>query len=159
MTPGQANEPVYPNDNTPTTPDAPPPVRPADPVDRPYAASYERERYVQPVQPVRPVPASRPAVWTTFRMIQVDYLVFGIIEAIVVIRFLLKLLGANPDAAFTSFMYQISSPFVAPFQGVFPSPATQGSVFELASLLAIIVYILISILIAQIIWVVRRRYA
>ncbi len=159
MAPEQNREPVYPNDNTPTVPDAPPPVQPpppADPVDRPYAAAYERERYVQPVQPA---PVARPTVWTTFRMIQVDYLVFGIIEAIVVIRFLLKLLGANPDAAFTSFMYQISSPFVAPFQGVFPSPATQGSVLELASLLAIIVYILLSILIAQIIWVVRRRRA
>jgi len=152
---------MYPDPNPNNAPDqmdatAPITEAAANPPARPYAASYERERYVQPAAPVaRPVASS--SAWYALRLTQIVYLVFGVIEALIVIRFILKLLAANPDAAFTSFMYQLSGPFVAPFLGVFPSPATQGSVFELSSLLAIIVYMLIAALIVRIIWVARRR--
>jgi uncharacterized protein YggT (Ycf19 family) len=152
---------MYPDPNTtPTQPDTTEPLAPPNPPVRPYVASYERERYVQPAQPgVAPVarPSAAPSAWYALRATQVVYLVFGVIEAIILIRFVLKLLAANPDAAFTSFMYQVSGPFVAPFLGVFPTPTTQGSVFELSSLLAIIVYMLIAALIVRVIWLARRR--
>jgi len=153
MYPEGPNAPTQFEPTAPMTASNPPPASP-------YAASYERERYVQPAAPApRSVVAPSSSAMYALRLTQIVYLVFGVIEALILIRFALKLLAANPDAAFTSFIYQLSGPFVAPFQGVFPSPATQSSVFELASLLAIIVYMLLAALIVRIIWLARRRNA
>lgn len=102
----------------------------------------------RPVEPVAPVAPARPLVSTTgpspmTSVAQVIYVVFGILEGLIAIRLVLKLLGANPDAGFSSFIYTLTDPFIAPFQGVFGTPATHGSIFEINSLLAIIVYALI----------------
>src|SRR6476660_5924159 len=51
--------------------------------------------------------------------LQLVYLVFGVIEALVAIRFVMLLLGANPNAGFTSFVYNVTGPLVAPFEGIF----------------------------------------
>ncbi|MGZ3667845.1 MAG: hypothetical protein ACXVDA_25550, partial [Ktedonobacterales bacterium] len=60
-------------------------------------------------------------------------------------------------AAFTSLIYTLSWPFIAPFEGVFPTPHSNGSVLELSSLLAVIVYALLAYLIARAIEVFTRR--
>ena len=98
-----------------------------------------------------------PRMSSTERACQIVYLVFGVIEALVLIRILLKLLAANPDAGFSSFMYAITEPFVTFFQGVFPTPASRGSVLELSSVLAIIVYALLAYIIVRVIRIVSRR--
>jgi len=92
-----------------------------------------------------------------YRAQQVVYLVFGIIEVLIAIRFLLRLFGADPTAPFSAFILAITAPFVAPFVGVFPNTAVSGAVFEPASLLAMIVYALIAWLLAKIIWLVFAR--
>ena len=56
---------------------------------------------------------------------------------------MLKLLGANPLAGFTSFIYGISYPFAAPFLSVFKITDVKGSVFEWTTL-AMLVYWLIA---------------
>jgi uncharacterized protein YggT (Ycf19 family) len=107
------------------------PVRPAQPA--------------QPVQPVQPAPSrvQSTSVSAADRVAQAIYVLFGILEGLIAIRILLKLFAANPDAAFTAFVYNITSPFVAPFLYVFPTPAIHGSVFEFSALLALIVYALL----------------
>jgi uncharacterized protein YggT (Ycf19 family) len=85
------------------------------------------------------------------------YLIFGTLEALIGIRVILKLLAANPQAGFTRFMYDVTAPFVYPFQGIFPTPQSNGSVLEFSSLLAIVVYALLAYLIVRIIEVVDRR--
>ena len=72
------------------------------------------------------------------------YLAFGIIEVLVATRVILKLLGANPGAWFTSLINGITAPFVALFQGVFPTPQAQGSILDISALLAIVVYALLA---------------
>ena len=76
------------------------------------------------------------------------YLVLGFVVFLVLFRFIFRLLGANPSNAFVSFIYNLSTPLVAPFAGIFGQPTTiddsvgivtQG-VFEWASLVAIVVY-------------------
>ncbi|MGH2516700.1 MAG: YggT family protein [Ktedonobacterales bacterium] len=105
-----------------------------------------------------PAPAYQPArISSVERTCQIVYLVFGIIEVLIVIRILLKLLAANPNAGFTSFMYGVTQPFVAFFQGVFPTTASQNSVFELSSVLAIAVYALLAYVIVRVIRIVSRR--
>ncbi len=82
------------------------------------------------------------------------WLVFGVIEGLLVIRLVLKLLGANPRAGFSDFIYDVTGPFVAPFTAMFNDPASRGSVLELGTIIAIIVYALVAWLVARLIWLV-----
>jgi len=74
---------------------------------------------------------------------RVVYYVFGVIEVIIAMRFVLLLLGANKEAGFVSFIHNLSTPFMAPFDAVFKTQSVAGSSFELSSLLALAVYALI----------------
>lgn len=72
------------------------------------------------------------------------YLIFGILEVLLAFRFILKLLGANPGSGFVDFVYNLSAIFVAPFAGIFNTILENGavvtSVFEPATVVALIVY-------------------
>ena len=124
--------------------------------DRPVGDGRPVE-YVQPVQPVRPGEYDNRGWWRTYNAARIVYLVFGIIEALILIRVILKLLAANPDAGFSSLIYGLTAPFVAPFEGVFPTPHSNGSVLELSSILAIVVYALLAWAIVRIIHVAAER--
>jgi hypothetical protein len=89
---------------------------------------------------------------TASRVTQAIYLIFGIVEALLVIRFVLKLLGANAEAGFASLMYRISTPLVAPFVGLFGTSQLNGMVLELEALVAIVVYGLIGWGFAKLAW-------
>lgn len=89
---------------------------------------------------------------SSYRLVQGIWLLFGIVEGILAIRFILKLLGANEAAGFASFIYGASAPFVAPFANLFANPGSGGSILELTTLIAIIVYALIAWLVARVIW-------
>lgn len=72
------------------------------------------------------------------------YFIFGVIEAFIVVRMILLLLAANQANAFVDFVYTVSGIFVAPFFGIFGYTPTYGaSVFEISSLVAIVVYALV----------------
>ena len=86
-----------------------------------------------------------------YRVWQVIWMVLGIIEGLIAIRFILRLLGANPAAGFAQFIYGLTGLIIAPFIGLFPSPTYQGSVLETTSIVAMIVYALLAWLIVQII--------
>jgi hypothetical protein len=122
------------------------PVGPTQPGQPGY--SYERQRYNEPA------PSDN---WNIWRAESIVYLILGVVEVLLVIRFILKLLAANPSAGFSSFIYNITAPLVAPFEGVFPSPTRNSSVVELASLLAMIVYALLAWGIVRLIDLARRR--
>lgn len=79
-----------------------------------------------------------------FRGTQIIWYILMVIEAILLLRFVLKLLAANPNAGFTDFIYSVSAIFVAPFQAVFRNAAVQGSVFEWTTLLAMVIYYFIA---------------
>jgi uncharacterized membrane protein len=88
-----------------------------------------------------------------YRVVQLVYWIFGLIEGLIVIRFILKALGANPSAGFAQFIYGLTAPLVAPFYGLFGNPTAQGSVLELHSIVALIVYGLLAWLIARLAWI------
>ncbi len=90
-----------------------------------------------------------PSTKPLYRGTQIVWYIVGIIEALHAFRFILKLLGANPTAGFTSFIYGITQPFVAPFQSVFKISKVEGSVFEWTTLLAMLVYWLIALAIIK----------
>lgn len=74
----------------------------------------------------------------------VTYYVLGVLEVILGFRFLFRLLGANPANPFISFLYSLTSIFLAPFEGIFSAFVSPGleaeSVFELHTLVAMLVY-------------------
>ena len=144
--------------NQSPAPTAPPtePLQPTAPI-RPQALTSQP---VEPIQPVIQAPLQRSSgVWVAERAAMVTYLVLGVVEALLITRVILKLLAANPEAGFVRFVYNLSALFVAPFQGIFPTPATQNSVLELSSLVAIAVYAFIAWGIVRLIAIFSRRQA
>lgn len=81
-----------------------------------------------------------PRTKPLYRGTQIVWYVLGVLEVVLAFRFLLKLLGANPEAGFTNFVYNISYPFAAPFLAVFNVQQVEGSVLEWTTLLAMLVY-------------------
>lgn len=77
------------------------------------------------------------------------WFVIGLIQILILLRFTFLVLGARATE-FTRTLYAFSEPFVAPFQGIFPSPQAEGSVFEAASLVALLVYSLVGIVLASV---------
>jgi hypothetical protein len=82
---------------------------------------------------------------------QVIYFIFGVVEALLAIRFVLLLLGANEASGFVRLIYGLSQPFVLPFQGIFGAPSFEGSVIEWSSLVGIVVYLLLAYGLARLI--------
>ncbi len=82
-----------------------------------------------------------PSTKPLYRGTQVVWYIFGAIEVLLAFRFVLRLLGANPTAGFTSFIYGVTYIFTAPFLTVFQSSQiVEGSVFEWTTLLGMFVY-------------------
>jgi uncharacterized protein YggT (Ycf19 family) len=78
-----------------------------------------------------------------FRAAAVVGFIVGVVDIFIAARFLGKLLGASSQSAFVNFIYQVSSPMVAPFKGIFGNGGSSTNSFETASLVAIVVYAVI----------------
>ena len=63
-------------------------------------------------------------------------------------------MGANPTAGFAQLVYGVTAPLLAPFVGLFGSPQAGGSVLEIHSIAALVVYALIAWLLARVAWLV-----
>lgn len=89
------------------------------------------------------------------------YFVFGILDILLAFRFVFKLLGANPSTGFVDFIYNLSAIFVAPFAGIFNTSLAKGdvttSIFEPATLVALIVYAILAWGIVALIRVISGR--
>lgn len=75
-------------------------------------------------------------------------LVFGAVEILLAFRLGFKLLGANPGNDIVSGIYKVTQYIVSPFENIFSKVNTDGietaSVFEPATLIAMLVVALIS---------------
>jgi hypothetical protein len=90
---------------------------------------------------------------TSARLVQAIYLVFGMIEGLLLIRFFLRALGANAEAGFAQAIYGATSVLVAPFVGLFGTPQiSAGAALELSTLVALIVYAVIGWTLARAAW-------
>lgn len=81
-----------------------------------------------------------PSTKPLYRGTQIVWYVVGLIEVLLAFRLVLKLLAANPEAGFTSFIYNATYVFAAPFLNVFRVTQVAGNVFEWTTLLAMFVY-------------------
>src|SRR2546428_3827043 len=110
-------------------------------VERPAAASNVN------VGPTTATVATTSTVWTVTRVVT---LLFTVLEVLLLIRFILKLTGANAQQPLVSGLYGVTEPLVRPFQGIFPEPAGPP-VLDLAALLAILFFFLIAALIVALV--------
>jgi hypothetical protein len=84
-------------------------------------------------------------------------LAFVVLNGLIGIRFLLKLMAANPANPFAQLVYFITTPFLWLFQGITYTPSFQGIQVEFFSLIAIVVYSLICWIIVRLIWILFSR--
>ena len=80
---------------------------------------------------------------------RIIYYLGGALLALLALRFILALLGAVQGNGFVDFIYGLSSVFVTPFFGIFGEPTYGASHLETSTLVAIIVYALLTVGLAR----------
>lgn len=168
-----------PQGNPSDTPDAPPaptePPAPAEPPAAPASAAPALPPSPPPPAPVvpgpAPVPTQAPAAYpapapvrrgrslagTLSRIIA---FLFGILQALLIVRIVLLLLNANIDNEIVDWVISVTEPFVAPFRGILGQDeitGAQGSVLDVAAIVALIAWTLVETLIVSVLGLFRRR--
>ena len=114
----------------------------------------EEDRVERPV--VHERRTAYDGAYATRVILQLVYLLFGIFEVLLLIRFIMKLGNANTANGVIAALYGVTEPLVRPFYGIFPQPPA-GSI-EIATLLAIVFLVLVEALIVAIIRALTPRY-
>jgi uncharacterized protein YggT (Ycf19 family) len=86
--------------------------------------------------------------------------IFGVLQALIILRLILLVLVANPGNDVVAFILSVTDPFVEPFRGMFALDrvaADQGSVFDVAALVALIGWTLIEALVLAALRIFARR--
>ena len=92
------------------------------------------------------------------RIVRIIYFLFGLLEVLLAVRVVLHMMAANTGNVFADFIYGVTTPFVALFGNLFTNPVLGGnSVLELTTIAAMIVYLILAWVIAQVVWLVLSR--
>ena len=121
---------------------------------------------IKEIDPEAPAPllqetvvTQRPPQKTTERrrsvalVTQAIWFVVGIFEALLALRLVLLFSGANPAADFTQLIFGLTRPLVFVFLGIFPNLTSGAFEIEPASLVAMVVYFLIGMGLARLVWI------
>lgn len=88
--------------------------------------------------------AARSSVPMTVVIARVVWYIVGFIAVVLALRMVLLLLGAQQGNAFVDFVYSFSAVFASPFFGIFSyTPSYNGFTFEVSTLVALLVYLLV----------------
>ena len=109
-----------------------------------------------PEKPQDVAPAPRREI-RHFKAVNIVYFIAGVIEVLLVFRFLFRLFAANPNSGLVIFVDSVSAPFMAPFNLIFPTSVVGNNAFEWPVLLAMAVYLIIAFGIVQLINVIVAR--
>ena len=74
---------------------------------------------------------------------RIIWAVLGLLQILLGLRFLLKLIAANPDSGFAVLIYGITKPFIAPFALLAGTPTAGGVILEATTLIAMAIYALL----------------
>jgi hypothetical protein len=133
-----------------------PAAQPADTTASPEPVHYPNATVTQGSVVTETV-RRRPSGAETARRVVV--FIFGIIQALIVIRIVLLLANANQGNGLVSFIYDLSAFFVGPFEGILNTDAVRSgaSVFDVAALVALIGWTVLEFLIIAGIGIARRE--
>jgi uncharacterized protein YggT (Ycf19 family) len=121
----------------------------------PATGQVHEHRRVMSEDPAMPAESTSEVVSSTnpgWRAVQLIYLVFGVIDGLLLIRMVLKLLGANPHAGFSNWLYSVTDVFLVPFKNLLPTIGNEQSQLEMSLVIAVLVYALIG-------WAIGRLFA
>jgi YGGT family len=93
----------------------------------------------------------------TFKATQLIWLFLGILEALILLRIGLKLIGANPASPIVALIYGVTYLFLFPFEGMVVTPSAGSMVLELSSLFAMLIYALIGWAVERTVWLLFYR--
>lgn len=80
-----------------------------------------------------------------YRATAIIYFLLSVLEVILLLRLVFRLLAANTGNGFVTFLYNLSQPFVAPFQGIFGDlDLGRNYVLEFSTLIAMLIYMLLA---------------
>ena len=84
---------------------------------------------------------------------------FGLVQAVILLRIVLLLANASQGSAIVRFMYDVSNVFVGPFEGVLHVNAISAgaSVLDISAVVAIIGWTILEALVIAFIGIVRRE--
>ncbi len=77
---------------------------------------------------------------------------FGVLEALIGLRVVFRLIGANAQNPFAQFVYSSTQIYLLPFASLTANPAVGGLVLEITSMMAMIIYALIAWGIVRLLW-------
>lgn len=115
-----------------------------------------REHRTTEIRSVQVDPGREERIFT-FKVTQLVWLLFGILEALIALRIVLKLMAANPASPIAAFIYRVTDLFLWPFAGLTPTPSFGGMALELSSFIAMVVYALIAWAIERLVYVLFYR--
>jgi uncharacterized protein YggT (Ycf19 family) len=114
--------------------------------------------------PVDPAPVVHERVVTTASpqdtIRRLVWLLFGILQALIVLRIILLLLNANEANDIVAFIVNVTDPFVDPFRNMFRLDQVSGaggSVLDIAAIVALIAWTLVEALVLAIVSLADRR--
>lgn len=93
----------------------------------------------------------------SFKATQVIWLLLGILEVMLMLRFVLKLIAANPESPIAAFIYGFTGLFLLPFAGLTATPSAGGMVLEIGTIIAMAVYALVGWAIERVVWLIFYR--
>ena len=85
-------------------------------------------------------------------------IVVGVIEFLLLLRFIFKFFVANMSTPFVAWIYSTTASLVSPFAKIIPDLKIGQFVVDFSTLVALIVYVLIGYLIMQLFSYVGPRY-
>jgi YggT family protein len=91
---------------------------------------------------------------------RIVWLLFGVLQALIVLRIILLLLNANEGNDIVSFIVGVTDPFVEPFRDMFrlnQVSGASGSVLDVAAIVALIAWTLIEALVLGVVSLADRR--
>ncbi len=77
-----------------------------------------------------------------FQVNRIVWSLLGLLEVLLGLRFLLKLIAANPESGFAAFLYGITNLFIAPFSLLVGTLTVGGSILEVTTAIAMVIYAL-----------------
>ncbi len=124
------------------------PLKPPPPQEPVYTPQPAGESPVQASEGVEsPVTRQEEALTIKFAIGKLnDYLLWflTVLEVTLLLRFILKLIGADPNNLFAGFLYALTDIILYPFLGIVKSPSIHSNqAFEFSTLIAMAVYFLI----------------
>ena len=127
-----------------------------EPADRREEIRVRKDRDVEQSERIVVDEVAERRLWL-YRISQFLWLACGALEALIGLRVVLKFIAANPNAGFARMVYSLSALFLQPFAGLVINPSFEGIVLEVTSLIAMMVYALLTLLVVQAIWILFYR--